>query len=294
MTDKSGVGELSAERCLSPQQDCARPTFELPTLACDCHSHVTPSSKWNLAPDASYMPAETPPSLSRQMRQALGFARGVIVQSSVFGNDNSGVLEALAGDPGGLRGVAVADRFVSDDELWRWHSLGVRGLRFIASGFGGAVNIADMVALAPRIAELGWHVEIQLAMHQWIELFPALKRLSATLVIDHMGGIPVEVDQQHESILAMRRLVRERGAFVKLISYRLGGDSQHPNIVNRVQQLYADAPKQMLWGTDWPHVMCQPMVDTGVLLNEFGCWFDHDAAALKLILETNPSHLFDF
>src|SRR5258705_12930361 len=64
------------------------------------------------------------------MLDSMGFARGVLVQGSAPGRDNSAMLDALAHRPDRLRGVAVADADVSPDDLREWASLGVRGLRF--------------------------------------------------------------------------------------------------------------------------------------------------------------------
>jgi predicted TIM-barrel fold metal-dependent hydrolase len=64
------------------------------------------------------------------MLDTLGFARGVLVQGSAHGRDNSAMLDALATRPERLRGVAVADESVPAGELGRWAALGVRGLRF--------------------------------------------------------------------------------------------------------------------------------------------------------------------
>jgi 2-pyrone-4,6-dicarboxylate lactonase len=284
----------SMEHCLPPPNRYTSPVFKVPALACDSHFHVTPKAPWCLAPDASYSPALAPSGQAKAMRSALGLSRGLVVQPSIFGTDNRGVLEALASDPDHLRGVAVADRSVGDTDLERWHSLGVRGLRFITSGLGAASDIADMIALAPRIRLLGWHMEIQPLMDQWAELAAVLHELPVTLVIDHMGNIPAEVDQNHESLQVVHSLVKHRGAHVKLIGYRLSNEPHDRRLIHRAHRFFEDAPRQMVWGTDWPHVVRHPMTDTGTLLNEFGCWFDNDIEVLERVLTSNPASLFGF
>ena len=53
------------------------------------------------------------------MLDTLGFERGVLVQGSAHGQDNSAMLDALERTPTRLRGVAVVDENVSPVELRR-------------------------------------------------------------------------------------------------------------------------------------------------------------------------------
>ena len=55
------------------------------------------------------------------MLDTIGFARGVLVQGSAHGRDNSAMLDALARCPDRLRGVAVADADVSPADLRAWN-----------------------------------------------------------------------------------------------------------------------------------------------------------------------------
>src|SRR5258708_15835985 len=94
------------------------------------------------------------------MLDAMGFARGVLVQGSAHGRDNSAMLEALERRPDRLRGVAVADSDISPAELRAWNRLGIRGLRFnhfFRDGqlhYRGAVPLNAAEKLGPLVAEL--------------------------------------------------------------------------------------------------------------------------------------------
>jgi len=244
--------------------------------------------------DASYEPCPTPPIESRRMRSALGFQRGVIVQASAFGQDNSGIFEALRDNPDSLRGVIVSDEGISDNELEQLHTLGVRGMRFITSGLGGTVGTASMVALGPRIAQLGWHVEVLPAAAQWPALLPVLRNMPCEVVVDHLGYLPVELGDTDPSLRALCELVSDHGAYVKLIGYRLSEKLGSPALARRAQNLFRLAPDRMVWGTDWPHVGLAASVDAGVLLNDFSSWFDNDMDVLERILAANPAKLYRF
>src|SRR6267143_6798712 len=116
--------------CLPPR-DVSRPKVPPPPDACDTHAHVFgPADRFPYAGDRSYTPPDAPLEKYLGMLDAVGFARGVLVQGSAHGRDNSAMLDALAHQPDRLRAVAVADETVPPAELRRWAALGVRGLRF--------------------------------------------------------------------------------------------------------------------------------------------------------------------
>lgn len=280
--------------CLPPPSHYSAPDFKVPARACDAHCHVTPKDYLNTVSDASYEPAAAPPEELHRLRQSIQFERSVVVQASAYGQDNRAVEQALRAQPSVLRGVVVAGARTDDAQLDAWHNLGVRGMRFIMSGtLGGTVDLGDLQRLAPRLAARGWHAEILPHGDQWPSLKETLNRLPCTLVVDHLGGWPLnegadEAQQVLSSLLGTGRV------WVKLIGYRLSPDLLDPRLVHRVQRLYSEAPNRMVWGTDWPHVGFSTQQDAGALLNAFAAWFDHDEEAIERILSSNPEALFDF
>lgn len=281
-------------RCFPPSSSYSTPSFDVPAGACDSHCHVTPRDHARVTPDASYVPQPCPPEELARMRNALGLERSVIVQASVYGLDNRGVEAALAQGPQTLRGVVVSDRRVSDAQLSTWHQLGVRGMRFIMSGqLGGTVGVEDLVQLAPRLAELGWHAEILPRTEDWNELLPVLTRLPCRLVIDHLGGMPAG-HTDPAGVAAIDYLIAEGRTWVKLIGYRLSEDLHDPRLRKRAQHFYRLAPHRMVWGSDWPHVGMAKPQDAGVLLDVLAAWLERDPAALADVLVRNPEALFDF
>ena len=130
-----------------------------------------PGDRFPYADDRSYTPPDAPLEKYLGMLDALGFARGVLVQGSAHGHDNSAMLDALSRRPDRLRGVAVADASISRAELEKWHRLGVRGLRFnhfFRGGqlhYRGGVPLEAAKTLAPVMKrECGWHLQL------WIDV----------------------------------------------------------------------------------------------------------------------------
>src|ERR1700720_677776 len=177
-----------------PPRDVSRPKLPPPAGACDTHAHVFgPAARFPYAADRSYTPPDAPLEKYLGMLDTIGFARGVLVQGSAHGRDNSAMLDALTRRPDRLRGVAVAEADVSPADLRELNRLGVRGLRFnhfFRDGqlhYRGGVPLGAAQTLAPVMAELGWHLQLWIDVKDLSETVPTLKALGLPVVIDHMG-----------------------------------------------------------------------------------------------------------
>src|ERR1044072_9743449 len=208
--------------CLPPRP-VSRPKVPLPPDACDTHAHVFgPSDRFPYADDRSYTPPDAPLEKYLGMLDTVGFARGVLVQGSAHGRDNSAMLDALAHQPGRLRGVAVADETVSSETLRRWNDLGVRALRFnhfFRDGqlhYRGGVPLTAAQVLAPAMAELGWHLQLWIDVKDLPETIPVLQSLGLPVVIDHMGRSDARAGTSAPGFASLLRFLGAGGCWVKL------------------------------------------------------------------------------
>mgnify|MGYP001601738486 CR=1 FL=1 len=285
---------LNATQSLPPPVTYQKPRFAMPRGACDSHTHVIPQTGWTLVAEANYTPVPAPAPVHLAMLSFLGLERGVVVQPSIFGTDNTAVVDAIARAPERLRGVAVVDPSIADAALQALHTQGIRGVRFNVM-LGGGGGLKAMTELASRLASLGWHAEILVDGHLLPDLLPALKALPCRLVIDHMASLRADIGLDAMPTRALRTLVAERDTWVKLSgTYRLADAAADPRLAERGRMLVKEAPDRMVWGSDWPHVACSFMPDAGELLNLLADWFHADAATLQHILVDNPARLFDF
>lgn len=181
-----------------------------------------------------------------------GIGHVVLVQPSVYGTDNGVLLRALRERPGRHRGVAVVDASVSEAQLDAMHAAGVRGVRFnLVSPVGN--GDADLPALAPRLAERGWHVQWYVSPRQLLHLVDLQRRTRMTFVLDHLGGIAAGASgaQAHWDALAE---LAAQGAWLKLSGwYRLGCSEPYCEIVPLIRRAAALFGKRLVWGSDWPH-----------------------------------------
>ena len=224
----------------------------------DCHVHVFDGAA-KVAP-GHYAPAHSPLAVIEALAQSHGVGHLVLVQPSVYGTDNSVLLDALRVQPGRHRGVVVLDASVSDVELTDMHRLGVRGVRFnLVSPAGNHQNPPDDFAkLAPRLKALGWHVQWY-ARPEDLPVSAALHHTtSVPAVFDHLAGLHANLPSGQATWQALEKLAGQ-GAWVKLSGwYRLQAVSPYTALdsnIARVAKLFAG---HAVWGSDWPHTSFAP------------------------------------
>lgn len=286
--------------CLPHDSHPQRPSVAVPPLACDVHAHVCgPADRYPYIAERLYTPPDASPGDFRHMLDALGIARGVLVQPSIYGIDNRALLDALATDRKRLRGVAVVPFDVPASEIERLHAAGVRGVRCNIVDLKtnkGQLPLDGLRALATTVKPFGWHVEF--LMH--VDEFPDLDRLLGDFPVDvvfgHLGYVPTRNGVDTAGFKALLRLMRDGKAWVKLTApYRLTLSAMpYADVDGFAQALVATAPERLLWGSDWPHVFIRSaMPNDGALFDVFAHWVP-DAAQRHRILVDNPAGVYGF
>lgn len=217
----------------------------------DCHVHVFSSAARVVRP-GHYTPAEWPLDTIEAQASRHGFDRLVLVQPSVYGTDNSLMLDALAASRGQHRGVMVVDAGVSTTELLLAHEVGVRGVRFnMVSPVGSGPS--DFPKLAPRLRELGWHVQWYVAPEHLADVAALHRGSGLPCVLDHLAGAGTHVGPAHPAWETLGELAGE-GAWIKLSGwYRLKASPPYPELHANVRRLAGMFTGRTLWGSDWPH-----------------------------------------
>ena len=276
-------------------------TGPLPAGAWDCHCHVFgPAARFPYAEPRSYTPEDAPLEAYLALLDRLGFAHGVLVQPSAYGRDNRAMLDALEREPQRLRGVAVGGAELTPAALRAWHAGGVRGLRaneFRRDGkpyYQNGVRLAEIEPLLPVMAELGWHLQLWIDARDLPDLLPALARVPVPVVVDHMGRMEHRHGVAHPGFQALVRAVGEGRLWAKLSgTYRLGATAPDYEEARPFHDaLVAANPRQLVWGTDWPHPRPEgPVPDAARLLRVFLDWTG-DAGLRQAILVDNPRRLY--
>ncbi|NLS06074.1 amidohydrolase family protein [Rhizobium sp. P32RR-XVIII] len=279
-----------------PDPNPRKPHVSIPALACDCHAHVFgPQTRYKYSPSRRYTPADALLPDYVHMLRVLGFGRGVLVQPSAYMTDNTALLDALAESEFPLRGIAVVEPTISDSELERMNTLGVRGLRLNLKNANG-MDEAGALRIAQRIKDLGWHIVLRIDSDDLDATERLIDKLPVDVAIDHFGQIPVKEGLNGTLFTALLRLLRGGRLWMKMTGpMRISKQEfPHADVVPFAQALAETAPDRLLWGTDWPHTTIETaMPNDGDLCDLLSTWIP-DADTRKKILVDNPARLFGF
>ena len=289
--------------CLPPRPTPIGQKRALPFGACDAHAHIFGDyDRYPLAPQRSYTPPVLTPACFIAQLDAFGLTRGILVTPSVYGTDNSALINALAAHPDRLRGIAVVDETVTDAELARLSEAGVRGARFYIQPPGKAVqywSAAGLTAfqtLAPRLKAFGWHAQVWIAAADLPTYAPDLLAPGIALVFDHMASVRPMPHTDDAALRCVLSMLANGTAWVKLSGgERLSGTgAPFHDLDSLVADFCGSNPDQLLWGSDWPHVNFYDAVPDDIsLIDCVERWFD-DPRLLKAILCDNPARLYGF
>lgn len=261
-------------------------------IATDTHAHVFTRSL-PLATRRRYsVDYDATPERYLAMLAANGMVRGVLIQPSFLGFDNSYLLAAIARAPDRLRGIAALEHSTSATEIDRLAAGGIAGVRLNLLGRGDP----DLGARIWRqhlaaIRERGWQVEIQCEAARLPRLLPALLDADLPIVIDHFGRPDPGVGVSDPGFRYLLRQAASGRVYVKLSgAYRIGealADRLAPTLRN------AFGAAHLLWGSDWPHTQFETVADPRLARAALDRWVP-DPAERRQILQHNPARLFDF
>lgn len=262
----------------------------------DTHAHVfTPGLP--LAENCRYVP-----DYSATLEQYLehldrhGLDKGILVQPSFLGTDNSYMLDAMRTYPDRFYGVAVVDTAITIDEMQAMRDAGVIGIRLNLIGLPlPDFETAAWQTLLSHVKTLGWHIELHRSAKDLPLLIEPLLAAGVKVVVDHFG-LPSETDKAYDAgFRYLLALGASRRVWVKIsASYRNGPceNSEH-NILPLLPLLLAEyGPDRLLWGSDWPHTRYEDRINYPQVYNEFQHW-PLTAEQREIILQHSPEQLIN-
>ncbi|WP_298843542.1 amidohydrolase [uncultured Roseobacter sp.] len=286
--------------CASPDPDPNSPAFEMPAGACDTHFHVFPSGhEHRYVPDRSYTPPPLEITDFDRVVGALGIERAVVVQPSVYAEDNTATLEVSGADPERLRAVVSVRPEVTDAELEAFHAAGARGIRVNVVDSGGMTfpSIKDALKFTERIADMGWHIEFLAHVETFEDIDVVLASSRVPVVFGHLGYTTATKGLNDPGYQRFLAAFEEGQAWVKLTgSYRISTLDRFPysDVADMARALISANPDRLIWGSDWPHVRHRGiMPNDGSLLEQLADW-GCDPALRRKILVDNPADLYGF
>ena len=265
-----------------------------PVGSCDTHMHIY-DARHPAAPTALVRPPDSLVADYRRFQAALGLDRVVVVQPTTYGLDNRCQLDAVAELGDAARAIVVVDADTSADELRRLDRLGACGARFHMLP-GGVVGWDDLPIVATRIADLGWHVQLQLDGRELPQRLATLLALPTSLVVDHVGRFMPPVAPDHDAFAALLALLDTGRTWVKLSApyeSTLDGAPTFPTVTTLAKALVAAHPERMLWASNWPHPgQRDPLTDDD--LRQLMLDWLADPTVRHRVLVANPAELYRF
>lgn len=277
------------------------PRRALPRGTVDCHAHIFDRfERHALSGERKYSPPPATREAWLALHRALGVERGVQVNATPYGFDNSITEDFLREQAADMRGrfvgVATIPPSIAERELQRMGRSGFRAARLMDQ-FGNAATTADLEAIAARVAPLGWHIEINIAAcDDWVRLEERLRRCPVPLVFDHLGRPRGGAGIDQPGFKVIRRLLAERDScWTKISSFYRLSDSGPPHYADMrpfVEALLNDRPDRCVWGTNWPHPgMTRFMPNDADLLDLLESWIPREAVREPLFA-ANASRLY--
>ena len=284
--------------------------FAVPEGACDCHVHTFDPQHFPYSPSRPYTPEPVSVEELRSLHQALHISRVIVVQTTVYGADNSGVLDAMKQLGSRARGVAVIDDKTPNSALDDMDRAGIRGIRLNLETAGQTdpeIGRKRFQAAVERIKGRKWHIQI----YARLTVIEGIKDLVASapmpVVFDHFGGMQAALGADQPGLASLMTLVRTGKAYVKISApYRSSIEApDYPDVAPLARALVASNPERILWGSDWPHpglpvpgrsnseITPFFQIDDGRVLNFLPQWVP-DPAERKTILVENPARLYGF
>jgi 2-pyrone-4,6-dicarboxylate lactonase len=287
--------------CQAPDPNPTPVTFDVPAGAVDCHAHIFgPESRYPYSSARGY----TPPGASLEkylnLHQTLGgIDRAVLTQPSVYGIDNSCMMDALDKMGDRFRAVVALAKDVTDRELEALHKRGARGVRVNLVDKGGMPfdDINAVRRFTERLKDIGWHLEVLVHVHEFEDLRTTMNSMAVDVSVGHLGYMKTDHGIDHPGFQEFLDLLKDGHCWVKVSgSYRVTCDDVPPyNDVEPFAQALIEANEErVLWGTDWPHpVFKGTMPNDGALMEQLLSWAP-DENLRKKILVDNPHSLYGF
>ncbi|EQL34728.1 hypothetical protein BDFG_03436 [Blastomyces dermatitidis ATCC 26199] len=292
----------------------------LPANSWDSHMHIVEPSRYPLSAAAAYTPCK-PHNLSDALafESTLGIRNLVLVQPSIYGYDNSCLLDGLKQlGPKHGRGVvcfnaaAIIDeerrRRGHDDEgtLATWHRLGVRGVRLNFVSVPQQLSAGELQNMLRRYADvirdLGWVLQLYAPMETLPHLVPITPQLGVKVCLDHFAKPTLPLSSSSSpfnpyalpGFTALISLLEQGSTYVKISApYRLSDDPQFQHLGVLARKLMRAGRERLVFATDWPHTRFKG-IDIAPFAETCLRWCaEEDAGMAERLFRRNAEALWD-
>ncbi|PVH95465.1 amidohydrolase 2 [Periconia macrospinosa] len=193
----------------------------------------------------------------------------VIIQPSIYGNDNTLLINALTklGTRQGRGVVGFDANTTSLETLQAWHNLGVRGVRLNIKSNNVKLTEAQLQAQVKQYAKiikpLNWVLEVYIGMDDMPKLEPIVADLGVTLSIAHFGApnLPPPANRTLPfdpytltGFQSLVNLLKAGNTYLKFSgAYRYDTDPEYSGVEGIAREVLKFAGDRIVFASDWPH-----------------------------------------
>ncbi|EGD95760.1 hypothetical protein TESG_03226 [Trichophyton tonsurans CBS 112818] len=285
---------------------------ELPPASWDSHMHIVNPEKYPLAPDAQYVPPIHTLSDAMTFESSVGIKNIVLVQPSIYGFDNSCMLDGLK-ELGPKQGRAVVSLDPANppsyDTLKSWNQWGVRGVRLNLQSVGKEMSAGELKEVMHKYADIirpyGWVLQLYIALQHVPPLVDIVPRLGVTVCLDHFGSpkLPISASGPASTtsfdpyslpgFAEMVELLKGGHTYVKIsAAYRLTRNPQFDGLREIFMEYMRVAPGRVVFATDWPHTRFDS-VDIVPFIKACVDWCGGNQNMVKRLFQHNAEVLWD-
>ncbi|KAF5547601.1 amidohydrolase 2 [Fusarium phyllophilum] len=243
----------------------------------DTHHHIFEPSTFSYSPTRHLTPPAATVQSFKTFRQKLGITNSVLTHGLSYGDDCTS-LKTFVTQLGksSTSGVGVIDpENTTDDEIRDMQAAGICGLRVNLYHYNAMEDVElqkkTLRAYLERVTRLSlpWSLTMTtIRTDFWGTLEPFVREEVAPtgrpLITDHFGllkapsMLPAQYRQdptQQPGFAPILRLVKDGLLYVKLSApYRVSEQSPRYSDLKFLVRALVDAnPRQVIWGSDWPH-----------------------------------------
>ncbi|OAL32593.1 hypothetical protein AYO20_07903 [Fonsecaea nubica] len=270
--------------------------------------HVVDPTRFPLAADAQYRPHPHTLTDAKAFYAQYGIENMVLVQPSIYGDDNSCMLEALEQlTPKHGRAVVVLDPETIDAEtLEKWHALGVRGARLnlvsVSRDMTEDELRAELQSYARVLRPFDWVLQLYVPLKLALPLLNVVPDLGIRICIDHFGSpvLPEPFDPSTtvypydmRGFASLVNLLQDGRTWVKLSApYRLSKDPEMRDLDPIGRELIIKGADRVVYATDWPHTRFEN-INPMPFIEKCYEWCNGDATLIEKLFRTNAEKLWD-
>lgn len=287
--------------CQGPDPKPTSVKFTIPEGAVDCHAHIFGDpARYPFSAARGYTPPEASLENYLKLHEILGgIDKAVLTQPSVYGTDNSCMMDVVEKMSDRFLAVIAVDAEVTDKELERFHERGARGVRVNLADKGGNPfeDIRAVQRFTERIKHLGWHLEVLLHVNEFEDLRSTMNGMAVDVSFGHLGYMRTDNGIDHPGFQELLNLLRDGSCWAKLTgTYRITTSPATPyrDVAPFAEALINANDERVVWGTDWPHPTFKGnMPNDGALMDQLADWAPDEAVRHKILVD-NPQVLYGF